>query len=679
MEEHGDGIDPRVGLDFTLEGTEKKDTIIGSNLNDTIYGYKGNDTIYGDGNDQLVENGNIEGFASTTLGYGYTTNEAAYLGSWYAPLGHSVLLETEFALTDTGRGQVLELASDVNTYIERTLDLMATDSVYELSFDIAMPVYERVLGRDGVRVEWNGEVVATVTPDSYDTWETVKLDITEGTGDGTNTLKLVGIGPENWWGAVIDNISVQSTAPSPGNDWLSGGDGNDKLYGMQGSDWLDGGIGKDHLDGGEGNDTATFKSATSGVLVDLAAGRGFRGDAKGDTYTSIENLHGSDHDDSLRGDNERNRLVGHDGDDQLYGRGGDDYLLGGDGADYINGGAGIDTVEYDYSKAAVTISLLDGTGNGGYAQGDELVAIENVVGSHHDDTITGDNNKNRLNGDEGDDMLYGLDGNDTLIGCFGADTLDGGAGTDTAHYGHAEQGVALSLMTGGTGGEAAGDTFISIEAVYGTEFDDTIEGDNGVNRLNGNDGDDMLMGAGGNDYLIGGEGADMLDGGDGYDTADYSGASAGVSLSLATGGTGGEAAGDTYTNVENVYSSIYADAIIGDDGNNRLNGNDGDDVIEGGDGRDYLTGGEGNDTLTGGDSLDVFMYKGAFGNDTITDFVGGFGIVDRIWLDDIGFTDFADLTLVDQGSDTLIDAGAFGTITLTGVTWDTLVADDFLF
>ena len=68
--------------------------------------------------------------------------------------------------------------------------------------------------------------------------------------------------------------------------------------------------------------------------------------------------------------------------------------------------------------------------------------------------------------------------------------------------------MTLSLVTGGTGGEAAGDTFKNVEYVYGSSFKDVITGDDRINRLVGGEGNDELHGGGGNDYLVGGVGND---------------------------------------------------------------------------------------------------------------------------------------------------------------------------
>jgi len=67
-------------------------------------------------------------------------------------------------------------------------------------------------------------------------------------------------------------------------------------------------------------------------------------------------------------------------------------------------------------------------------------------------------------------------------------------------------------------GAAFGDTYSSIENLYGSADDDALFGDSGDNRLSGWRGDDNLFGADGNDWLVGGDGEDVLNGGGGNDT-----------------------------------------------------------------------------------------------------------------------------------------------------------------
>ncbi|MFD3210478.1 retention module-containing protein [Pseudomonas sp. LR_7] len=129
-----------------------------------------------------------------------------------------------------------------------------------------------------------------------------------------------------------------------GNDVLVGGEGNDKLYGGEGNDLLIGGPGNDLLDGGAGIDTASYAGATAGVSVDLShVGAQNTVGAGVDTLTGIENLIGSDYNDTLIGDGADNVLNGGLGNDILKGGGGNDTLIGGLGNDTMTGGAGNDT------------------------------------------------------------------------------------------------------------------------------------------------------------------------------------------------------------------------------------------------------------------------------------------------------------------------------------------------
>jgi Ca2+-binding RTX toxin-like protein len=130
----------------------------------------------------------------------------------------------------------------------------------------------------------------------------------------------------------------------------------------------------------------------------------------------------------------------------------------------------------------------------------------------------------------GDDALYGLAGDDTLIGGDGADHLDGSSGSDTASYGGLA-GVTVDLSTGvAAGGEAEGDTFVSIENLSGSDYADVFIGD---------DEDNILWGRMGDDTLKGGGGADELHGGSGSDTAAYNDSPEGVIVSLIAGTASG--------------------------------------------------------------------------------------------------------------------------------------------
>ncbi|GGF78213.1 hypothetical protein GCM10007301_42750 [Azorhizobium oxalatiphilum] len=447
-----------------------------------------------------------------------------------------------------------------------------------------------------------------------------------------------------------------------GNDHLLGGDGNDQLDGYAGNDWLEGGAGDDLLsggggyvdppgpdvlDGGPGSDTAVYTYSPTRVIVDLNTGTGYGGAAEGDTLISIENLNGSFYDDVLIGDDGANTLKGDYGDDILIGGAGDDVLHGGRGVDLLVGGAGSDTAVFfePFSSPDSTINLALGT----TPDGDILIGIENVATGNGNDTLIGD---------DGDNVLNAGGGRNLLIGGLGADTLIGGSGLDTADYSASDAAVTVSLASGeGSGGHAEGDRLQGIDRLIGSLHGDRLTGDDNANVLLGGAGDDHLSGAGGNDELTGGAGADVLDGGSGLDWALYAStdgtASAGaVSVNLLLGmGTGGDAEGDTFTGIENVRGTEYADTLIGDDADN---------VLEGGGGADDISGGAGNDSIIigaegavdGGAGEDWLELDLTAAGDVVLDGERGFSSSGAI------FTDIEHLAVVSgDGADSLSGLG----------------------
>lgn len=320
------------------------------------------------------------------------------------------------------------------------------------------------------------------------------------------------------------------------------------------------------------------------------------------------------------------------GDDTISGGDGADTLTGGAGADILLGGAGFDSADYRSSSTGIRFNVDTG-GTVGDANGDTFSDIERyylsdfadlVTGSDANEFFFGEDGNDQINGGGGIDRIYGGDGNDiqrgddgndTLFGSAGNDQLNGGAGFDIGSYRDATSAVELDLSSGGTVGDAAGDTYFGLEAIYGSDFDDVITGNGSANELRGFDGDDTLIGGGGNDRFFGGLGADSFDGGAGVDIVNYTLATGAVDVDLILDGLNNEAEGDTYTSIEWVFGSDFGDIITGDGGDNRLEGRGGVDVLTGREGNDRLLGGDGNDELSGGDGIDTLF--GQAGNDTI--------------------------------------------------------------
>lgn len=432
------------------------------------------------------------------------------------------------------------------------------------------------------------------------------------TGVGNNGSNFGDIGA---FEAIFPSANADIISGSDFDDVLSGFGRGDTIFGLGGNDEIEGGSGGDDIDGGAGIDTATFLTAGAGVVVNLTAGVGTQGNANGDTYVSIENLIGSDHDDTLTGSSGNNAIQGGEGDDRLRGSAGFDELEGGRGADDINGGSGTDTAAFRTAASGVTINLTAGIGTRGDANGDTFTSIENAIGSDFDDILTGTSSGNRLYGGLGDDVLRGSAGTDILIGGMGADELNGGSSVDTASYENAAGGIAANLTSRtGTAGEAAGDTLISIENLLGSDFRDTLTGSSGNNRLNGGAGNDLLRGSAGSDFLQGGLGEDDLNGGSGIDVASYEDAAEGVEVNLTTGrGAAGEARGDILTNVENLIGSRFGDVLLGSAVDNQLEGGAGSDFLAGSFGDDELEGGSGGDVVNGGDGIDTATFRTATG------------------------------------------------------------------
>jgi Ca2+-binding RTX toxin-like protein len=180
------------------------------------------------------------------------------------------------------------------------------------------------------------------------------------------------------------------------------------------------GVGKGYIgsdaavayNGGTGIDHVSYATSPSGVFVRLDIGSGIFGDAQGDTYTSIENLMGSNHADILVGNAQGNYIYGLDGVDQL---------TGGAGADVLDGGAGFDFTRYELAASGVVVRLDQGGGTAGDALGDTFISIEGAVGSEHADVLVGSAQGN---------YIFGLGGNDWIYGFGGYDELYGGAGGD---------------------------------------------------------------------------------------------------------------------------------------------------------------------------------------------------------------------------------------------------------
>ncbi|MGE3916333.1 MAG: calcium-binding protein, partial [Hyphomicrobiaceae bacterium] len=352
--------------------------------------------------------------------------------------------------------------------------------------------------------------------------------------------------------------------------------------------------------------------------------------------------------------------------DTIVGGAFDDRFVPGSGSDTINGGGGYDQIGYynssiNNSGFGVTVTTTaTGVGTvalpGGF---DTFTSVEQIVGSHNNDTFSGGT------------------GDDDFIPYLGNDTIDGGAGTDWVSYNFDTnrmfRGAVVNLSTG------------VVDDPYGgtdTILNSSIENVRGTNQMTNGD---VLTGLGdgiGN-FFRGYAGADTINGLGGNDTVDYqgdidNGGTAGAYVDLTTGfaqdgmgtydmllniesaigtnqdrvagalgdvligdgnanvffarggldyieGRGGNDTIDTGAGMAGTVGDIVVagagnDSVIGGSGATFVYGNDGSDYMSGGSGDDWLFGGDftgtvtGTDTLLGGDGVDVLAVGSAGGN-----------------------------------------------------------------
>jgi Ca2+-binding RTX toxin-like protein len=219
-------------------------------------------------------------------------------------------------------------------------------------------------------------------------------------------------------------------------------------------------------------------------------------------------------------------------------------------------------------------------------------------------------------------------------------------------------GANYSISASGTGTLVVNNTGTLLGGILATGGNDFVQTNGNVGNLTMLEGNDIVLfsegisrnlfvslGEGADNYTSGaltgavtinaGDGGDFLnmgalretvDGGLGVDTASYFASGGAVHVNLSTPGvalTGGFAAGDSLTAIENVTGSVFGDRLTGSAAVNNLSGAGGFDTIAGEAGADTLDGGGGRDRLTGGAGNDRFQFiRPTEGGDTITDFAG---------------------------------------------------------
>ena len=425
------------GGNDTISGSDEADNINGQAGNDILNGGEGNDLLNGGEDDDILNGGNgddiLVGLSGINQLFGESGDDELQINGSFLSASGSVF----DGGNDIDRLQVTPTGSvplDLRLYTLANLETLvllylSNDGEFQISASQFSSNFDtlRVINSDGANN------ALTIFMDSE-----VSLDLSGLAMNFFNSpnFKLI------IEGDFDDEVIIGSSL-------------DDQINGMAGDDILNGGDGDDVLDGG-GNgaagDTATYEDAGSGVRAFLSVG-GIQNTlgAGRDTLIGIENLIGSDHDDSLYGDGGDNLLEGGDGADRIVAGDGNDTLRGGAGNDILKGRGGDDML---FGDAGDDILFAD-------------AGVDALFGGADNDLLYGGSSNDELNGNIGNDRLRGNLNNDILNGGHGDDLLFGGGQNDT--------------LNGGLG-------------------DDNLRGENGNDILDGGSGDDVLFGNG----LIGG-------------------------------------------------------------------------------------------------------------------------------------------------------------------------------
>jgi Ca2+-binding RTX toxin-like protein len=640
-------------------GTAGNDSLSASfAFNVRIWGGAGNDTLVGNIGDDILDGG----AGADTFSGG--SGDDLFVFDTLTDFGGSPEIITDFAIGDR-----IVIAGGDRIYIG------------DGAFSGTAGEYRIFIGGGQTQIQFDTD--GNGAADGFITLTNGQFSLSE-TFDGSNSLEITVIAPstsgdDSIQGGLgddtIDGLGGNDTiSGSFGNDSLLGSDGNDSLFGDTGNDIVNGGAGNDHIEGEEGDDTVSGGAGDDIFQFDTVDELG----TTGDVITDLELGDVIDF--------SQIRLPG----SILPTYIGTNAFSGAVGEYRYQTGGGQTQIQFDVDGNGVAdrfVIITNGEINlyqSGFhmlkaASTTPSVGVDFINGTSGADTIDGLTGSDTINGLQGDDLLIGSAGFDQLNGGAGADTLiggqdndtlDGGDGIDTVSYAMNLFDVDINLQSGTTSEGTSDiarvdlDTLLNVENAIGSGFDDSIDGSSGNNVLNGLGGADAINGRLGSDTLIGGVGADTLNGGAGMDIASYSGSGSAVTVNLQTGFvSGGDAAGDTFTGIEGLQGSAFADSLTGDAGANTLSGGAGNDRLFAGFGDDRGVGGSGNDLIKGGPGKDTLL--GGADNDTL----GGSNRSDLLRGEDGN-----DLMLGSNGNDRLLGGNGDDTM-LGGNGRDTLQGD----
>jgi Ca2+-binding RTX toxin-like protein len=353
-------LDGNAGDDW-LYGRGGDDTLIGGANADHLYGGDNDDTLIGGRGDDYINGGNgtsdTVSYADVDVGYGIFANLTE--GEFWAG-AHTVTVY--FSGNQTETDTVVNVENVLGTRFDDSMEGGAVANVFDGGagddFLLGHDGDDKLIGGDGDDILVGGRGADHLLGGTGSDWALYGAFNEIGPPESpTGTVVINLTDPtQNTWRAAGDTYdSIENILGSSFVDIITGDDnnniivdvgGSNTFYGLDGMDTFTGSNGDgDRFYGGSGEDTVDYSGILtneahvyqqinhSNVTVDLMNQSLNAGAAAGDYFNSIEDIVGTEFDDTISGNVYDNVLIGYDGDDHLQGRGGVDTLVGGDGSD----------------------------------------------------------------------------------------------------------------------------------------------------------------------------------------------------------------------------------------------------------------------------------------------------------------------------------------------------------
>ena len=648
------------------------DTFNGSAFSDFFRAFGGNDTINGGGGNDTVsyQAPTMIGPITVTLGTGAGV-----------PSNSGGLVTAGVGSTGIGTDTLSSVESIIGT---SAADTFTANANFLGSDGSNFNDFEGRGGDDVINGNGNSRLsfansFATGLPNGT-TGATVTFTNSVANANGSGTSTGSGLGTDTFSGVYqLRGSQYNDTITATGASQAAfGNDANAFFFdGRGGNDTLDGGgvadgpagnaslrydANRARYDNDSGSITATLGTSNTVGAATTSGGTvvaGVGGSAGNDTLNFVEQIRGTNSADTFTAFANFRGLFG--AFNEFEGAAGNDTITGNSETrvGYTQATAGV-TVTWAATATNAFTGAGTATGNASVGTDIFVSGVNSVRGSSFADTFT-------ATGAHGTFSFGGRGGNDTINGgTFNINNLD----FDTATFTGSTAGITVSLGATNTvtGDASVGtDTLFQVERIRGSHFNDIYTVTAGfaasygaLNVFDGGGGDDLITG-------------------NGSTRVDYNSALAGVTVNLGTGQAYSTAASDlaaigidTFTGVNGVEGSRFADVLIGSNGAQAelFRGEIGNDTIDGGGGlRDVV------DYRSSTEGVIVNLATNSAASDGLRNAANVLGTDSLTNIEDVAGSEFGDSITGDANNNYLFGQGGDDSL-VGGAGDDILVGDD---